>query len=83
MTDTGRLLVVANRLPVTVRRVGSSWRAVRNPGGLVSALAPVMREMHGLWVGWPGEAPAEHDDGYQAVLSRWLRDNHCVAVDLP
>jgi trehalose 6-phosphate synthase/phosphatase len=80
---SGRLIVVANRLPVTVRRVGSSWRAVRNPGGLVSALGPVMREMNGLWIGWPGEAPVEHDDGYEAVLSRWLRDHSCARVDLP
>jgi trehalose 6-phosphate synthase/phosphatase len=83
VTGTGRLIVVANRLPVTMRRVGSSWRAVRNPGGLVSALGPVMREMNGLWIGWPGEAPMEHDDGYQAALSRWLHDHHCAAVDLP
>jgi trehalose 6-phosphate synthase/phosphatase len=83
VTGSGRLIVVANRLPVTVRRVGSSWRAVGNPGGLVSALAPVMREMHGLWIGWPGDAPVEHDTGYEAVLSRWLRDHDSVGVDLP
>jgi trehalose 6-phosphate synthase/phosphatase len=83
VTGIGRLIVVANRLPVTVRRVGSAWRAVGNPGGLVSALAPVMREMDGLWIGWPGDAPVEHDDGYEAVLSRWLRGHQCVGVDLP
>ena len=83
MTGFGRLIVVANRLPVTVRRVGSSWRAVGNPGGLVSALAPVMREMTGLWIGWPGDAPVENDTGYEAALSRWLRDHHGVGVDLP
>ena len=83
MTSTDGLIVVANRLPVTVRRIGSSWRAVRNPGGLVSALDPVLRETDGRWIGWPGEAPAEPDAAYDEVLARWLREHHCIGVDLP
>ncbi|HEX2896296.1 MAG TPA: trehalose-6-phosphate synthase [Marmoricola sp.] len=49
------LLVLANRLPVdrVVHADGSSdWR--RSPGGLVSALAPVMAANKGAWIGWPG-----------------------------
>jgi len=49
-------LVVANRLPVD-RVVGPDgtpqWR--RSPGGLVSALEPVMRTQRGAWIGWPGD----------------------------
>lgn len=44
-------VVVANRLPVD--RVGERWQA--SPGGLVAALAPVLRARGGCWVGWPGE----------------------------
>jgi trehalose 6-phosphate synthase len=49
------LLVVANRLPVdeTVLPDGTiEWS--RSPGGLVSALHPVLRERSGTWVGWSG-----------------------------
>jgi len=49
------LVVVANRLPVdeTVLPDGSvSWS--RSPGGLVSALHPVLRDRHGMWIGWAG-----------------------------
>jgi trehalose 6-phosphate synthase len=53
---TAELVVVANRLPVD-RVVGddgeTTWR--RSPGGLVSALEPVMRENDGAWIGWPGD----------------------------
>ncbi len=54
------LVVVANRLPVD--RVvdaadGSEWR--RSPGGLVTALEPVMRRADGAWVGWPGQPDIE------------------------
>ncbi len=66
------LVVVANRLPVD--RVESdsgevSWR--RSPGGLVTALAPVMRGHGGAWVGWAGgvdDAPEPfREDGMDLV----------------
>src|SRR5947209_19164400 len=49
------LVVVANRLPVdeTVSESGArGWR--RSPGGLVSALEPVVRGAGTTWVGWAG-----------------------------
>ena len=50
-------VVVASRLPVD-RDEGpdgeASWRP--SPGGLVTALEPVMREAGGVWVGWSGDA---------------------------
>jgi len=49
------LVIVANRLPVD--RVeqpdgSSTWRP--SPGGLVTAVEPVMRANAGVWMGWPG-----------------------------
>jgi trehalose 6-phosphate synthase len=55
-------VVVANRLPVdrVVEDDGSTtWRT--SPGGLVSALEPVMRENHGAWIGWPGDTGEQSD----------------------
>ncbi|WP_125132189.1 alpha,alpha-trehalose-phosphate synthase (UDP-forming) [Microbacterium sp. 10M-3C3] len=53
-------VVVANRLPVD--RVADAegddaWR--RSPGGLVTALEPVMRKADGAWVGWAGRPGLE------------------------
>lgn len=59
------LLIVANRLPVVRGRGKSdSWR--RSPGGLVSALTPIVQRAGGAWVGWTGATgaapgPFEHD----------------------
>ncbi|MDT0186323.1 alpha,alpha-trehalose-phosphate synthase (UDP-forming) [Microbacterium sp. ARD31] len=50
-------VVVANRLPVdhvTHASGEDGWR--RSPGGLVTALEPVMRDTEGAWVGWAGRA---------------------------
>ena len=67
-----RVIIVANRLPVDRVEPGNGpagWRT--SPGGLVSALAPVMRQVDGAWVGWSGsagEAPAPFDvDGMHLV----------------
>ncbi|TVQ61636.1 MAG: trehalose-6-phosphate synthase [Phycisphaerales bacterium] len=69
MASSGKseLVVLANRLPV--RKVdtgpsGDQWAT--SPGGLVSALAPILRERGGSWVGWPGDTgeapkPFTHD----------------------
>jgi trehalose 6-phosphate synthase len=58
-------VVAASRLPVD-RTEGPDgqpeWRA--SPGGLVTALEPVMRTAGGVWIGWPGSPgePAEPFD---------------------
>lgn len=49
-----RLLVVANRLPVSaVRRGEDSWSLEISAGGLVSALLGV-KEFEARWIGWAG-----------------------------
>ncbi|WP_093377953.1 alpha,alpha-trehalose-phosphate synthase (UDP-forming) [Flavimobilis marinus] len=70
------LVVVANRLPVdfTTDDDGAiSWK--RSPGGLVTALGPMMRASEGAWVGWSGAADTE-DDPFDAD------DIRCVPVGL-
>jgi trehalose 6-phosphate synthase len=64
---TNNFVVVANRLPVdriTDEDGETTWR--RSPGGLVTALAPVMRSYDGAWVGWtgvPDDAPEPFSSG--------------------
>ena len=54
-------VVVANRLPVDSVETedGRAWR--RSPGGLVTALHPVLVEQKGTWVGWSGGLPGGLD----------------------
>ncbi|WP_258065517.1 alpha,alpha-trehalose-phosphate synthase (UDP-forming) [Rathayibacter tritici] len=71
-TERNSFVVVSNRLPVdrVVAEDGTaSWKT--SPGGLVTALEPVMRANEGAWVGWPGVADEEVapfvDNGVQIV----------------
>ncbi|GAB2780465.1 trehalose-6-phosphate synthase [Nocardioides salsibiostraticola] len=66
------LVIVANRLPVdrVVLSDGTpGWR--RSPGGLVTAIEPVMRANDGSWIGWPGGTEQDLepfvDDGMHLV----------------
>jgi trehalose 6-phosphate synthase len=66
------LVIVANRLPVdrvTLPDGTPGWR--RSPGGLVSAIEPVMRANDGTWIGWPGGDDQDlepfEDDGMHLV----------------
>jgi len=54
VTGNSSFVVVANRLPVDRVKSddGLSWR--RSPGGLVTALQPVLSQHKGTWIGWTG-----------------------------
>jgi trehalose 6-phosphate synthase/phosphatase len=54
-----RIIVVANRLPVSVCQAeeGISYKA--SPGGLVTALSSLKDKYEQLWIGWPGEVDLE------------------------
>lgn len=56
---SGQLVVVANRLPVRYDESSGEWET--SPGGLVSALAPVLTERQGTWIGWPGIPDGQMD----------------------
>ena len=48
-------VVVANRLPIDQVRLPdgtTTWK--RSPGGLVTALEPILRKQSGAWIGWAG-----------------------------
>ena len=66
-----RLVIVSNRLPVVLERMGDDLKVTRGSGGLVTALAPVLRDRGGLWIGWPGTHDAE---GIGPVLDGASRD---------
>ncbi len=54
------LVVISNRLPVDITSTDGgevSW--TRSPGGLVTALDPVMRDADAAWVGWSGAPDLE------------------------
>ena len=67
---TNRLVVVSNRLPVIVsQEAEGKWRIEPGAGGLITAMAPVLKNRGGLWIGWPGIAE-EDAAGFRAALQK-------------
>lgn len=55
MTDrSGKLVIASNRLPIVITQEGDKRTVQPGSGGLVTAMAPVLRDRGGVWVGWPG-----------------------------
>jgi trehalose 6-phosphate synthase/phosphatase len=52
----GRVIIVSNRLPVTVRLDGDTPRLEPSCGGLATGLRGVHEQSDGVWIGWPGVA---------------------------
>ncbi len=76
-----RVLIVANRLPVTVATDADGGLAIEaSPGGLASGLATVHARADTLWIGWPGTTDAVEPD--PLALARALAERRLVGVTL-
>ena len=54
LLESKRLLMVSNRLPYNPVKTPTGIQYRIGPGGLVVALDPILRNTHGVWVGWDG-----------------------------
>ncbi len=64
ITGGRELVMVSNRLPVdrvTEADGSTAWRT--SPGGLVTAVEPIVQQLGCVWVGWAGSA-GEHIDPF-------------------
>jgi trehalose 6-phosphate synthase/phosphatase len=75
-----RLLIVANRLPITVRPTDSGVEVQRSTGGLATGLMRPHEQSDGLWIGWSGAGDLNAEQ--QAELDRELAAMRLVAVPL-
>jgi trehalose 6-phosphate synthase/phosphatase len=84
-----RLLVVSNRLPVTVEEKDGEYVYQESVGGLVSGLSAYLESMRGIpftqseyvWVGWPGIAVEEENQS--EMKERILSDFRACPVFIP
>ena len=54
-TEQRKLIVMSNRLPIAITRNEEGNPVItQGAGGLITALAPVLKDRGGLWIGWPG-----------------------------
>jgi trehalose 6-phosphate synthase len=62
-------VVVANRLPIDIERHPDGTTSTkRSPGGLVTALEPLLRRRRGAWIGWAGVVDDDVDEVVDAPI---------------
>ena len=76
-----RVLIVANRLPITVRPTDSGVEVKRSSGGLATGLLTPHEDSGGLWIGWTG-APEELTAPQRAAMDEQLAAMRLVAVPI-
>ncbi|GAA5862340.1 hypothetical protein JCM3774_002484 [Rhodotorula dairenensis] len=79
----GQLIVVANRLPVSVTADPSAeggYRFSVSSGGLASALSGCKKKMDFVWIGWPGFDVPEIDREF--ITKKLQTEFSCIPVYL-
>ncbi len=76
-----RVLIVANRLPITVNVTEMGVEVERSTGGLATGLKGPHEHSDGLWIGWMGTTE-EMGPQAQAQLDAKLKEMRLVAVPL-
>jgi trehalose 6-phosphate synthase/phosphatase len=77
----GRLLIVSNRLPVTVKAAAGKVEVARSTGGLATGMKGPHERLGGLWIGWPGDLAGLSPDAV-ANVERRLSEMRLVPVAL-
>jgi len=77
-----RLVIISNRLPVTVFKHSGKIKVKESSGGLVTALTSYLdyTKTDYIWIGWPGDSfkPSEHNN----IRKKLLSDYKCFPVFL-
>jgi trehalose 6-phosphate synthase/phosphatase len=76
-----RLLIVSNRLPVTVSLQDGRPAVRRSAGGLVAGLRTPHERSGGLWIGWPGTTEGLTPE-MQGEVDRQLAEMRTVPISL-
>lgn len=73
INDHGRLIIVSNRLPIVLSKDEGKLDSKPGSGGLVTALAPVLKNRGGMWIGWPGQVDEEDKPQVLQLISNNAR----------
>lgn len=79
---TPRLIVVSNRLPVSVAKVGGKLTFSPSQGGLATAMSSLGKSRDSIWIGWPGIVSEELTADDKKQIRKELDKHGCYPVFL-
>jgi trehalose 6-phosphate synthase len=79
--SAGRLLLVSNRLPITIKRSDEGkFDFSMSSGGLVSGLSGLSKKTSFQWYGWPGLEVPENE--IQTLTDRLKEEHNAIPIML-
>ena len=69
-----RVVIVSNRLPISVGKKHNRLEITPSVGGLATGLSSFHQGNNGLWVGWPGFSPPDQKE--ETALESNLKENY-------
>ncbi len=77
-----RLLIVSNRLPISISRQDGDLSLQRSVGGLATGVGSFYKSCESLWVGWPGINVQKKQKEEKDRIIEMLRQEQCHPVFL-
>ena len=77
-----RLVIVSNRLPITILKKGNEITGQESIGGLATGLGSIYKKYSSLWIGWPGVTCKGVSDEERETIKKILNDCLCEPVYL-
>ncbi|CAN5191957.1 bifunctional alpha,alpha-trehalose-phosphate synthase (UDP-forming)/trehalose-phosphatase [soil metagenome] len=75
-----RVIIVSNRLPVSVKKEDGKLVFSQSTGGVATGLASYANNPANRWIGWPGIASDDLTTADRHEISRELARHNCVPV---
>ncbi|MEL6844850.1 MAG: trehalose-6-phosphate synthase, partial [Bacteroidota bacterium] len=69
-----RLIIVSNRLPITINRKKGELIYYPSAGGLATGLNSLDQSIERIWIGWPGQ-PVEDPAEQESIRQQFDKDN--------
>lgn len=77
-----QVIIVSNRLPISVKRVNAELVFSPSLGGLATGLSSYVNDPGNTWIGWPGIASDELSENDKQFIAAELAARNCYPVFL-
>ena len=80
-SEFSRIVIISNRLPVTIKKIKGKLTIQQSPGGLATGLRHLQSQKKVIFIGWPGYIPENQKE--QNYIEKNLKSQyHCYPIFL-
>ena len=75
-----KLIMLSNRLPISVSKRESELRFQPSVGGLATGIKSFYKSFNAIWVGWPGIFKENLNDEEKSIVENRLESENCYPI---